>query len=77
MPAPVSALPLNEGDKGQLQQWADAFGTPQQVVLRCRILLAAASGKSDNAIAQELGTNRKTAILWRARFAQQGLNSLW
>jgi len=40
--APVSALPLSESDKGQLQQWVTAFGTPQQVVLRGRILLAAA-----------------------------------
>ena len=77
MPAPVSALPLSESDKGQLQQWVAAFGTPQQVALRCRILLAAACSKSDNAIAQELGTNRKTVILWRARFDQQGLNSVW
>jgi transposase len=77
VPAPVSALSLSESDKGQLQQWVAAFGTPQQVALRCRILLAAAGGKSDNAIAQELETNRKTVTLWRARFAQQGLNSLW
>src|SRR5579864_2970987 len=77
MPAPVSALSLSESDKGQLQQWEAAFGTPQQVALRCRILLAAAGGKSDNAIAQELETNRKTVTLWRARFAQEGLNSLW
>src|ERR1039458_2451478 len=77
VPAPVSALSLSESDKGQLQQWVAAFGTPQQVALRCRILLAAAGGKSDNAIAQELETNRKTVTLWRARFAQQGLNRLF
>jgi len=77
MPAPVPALSLRESDKGQLQQWVTAFGTPQQVAMRCRILLAAAGGKSDNAIAQELETNRKTVILWRTRFAQQGLNGVW
>jgi transposase len=77
MPAPVPALPLNESDQAQLQQWVTAFGTPQQVALRCRIVLAAADGKSDNAIAQQLEINRKTVILWRARFAQQGLNSVW
>jgi transposase len=77
MPAPVSALPLSESDREQLQHWVSAFGTPQQVVLRCRILLAAANGQSDNSIAEKLETNRKTVILWRARFAQQGLQSLW
>jgi len=39
---------------------------PQQVALRCRIVLAAAEGESDNAIAQRLQINRKTVALWRA-----------
>jgi len=77
MPAPVSALWLSDSDKQQIQQWASAFGTPQQVVLRCRIVLAAASGQSDNSIAEQLQINRKTVMLWRARIAQQGLKSLW
>jgi transposase len=47
------------------------------VALRGRIVLAAASGQSDSAIARLLETNRKTVILWRARFAEQGLKSLW
>src|ERR1039458_9306769 len=73
VPAPVSALSLSESDKGQLQQWVAAFGAPHQDALRCRILLAAAGGKSDNAIAQELETNRKTVTLWRARVALHGV----
>jgi transposase len=62
---------------GKFVQQTTAFGTPQQVTRRCRILLPAADGKSDNAIAQELETNRKTVMLRRARFAQQGLKNLW
>lgn len=50
---------------------------PQQVVLASRIVLAAASGQSDSAIARLLETNRKTVMLWRARFGAQGLKSLW
>jgi hypothetical protein len=42
-----------------------AYGTPQQVALRCRIVLAAADGQSDNSIAQQLAINRKTVMLWR------------
>jgi transposase len=64
-------------DKQQVQEWISAYGTPQQVALRCRIVLAAASGQSDNAIAQQLAINRKTVMLWRGRFVQQGLPSLW
>ena len=77
MLATVPALSLSDSDQQQLQQWASAFGTPQQVVLRCRIVLAAASGQSDNAIASELAVNRHTVRLWRQRLADQGLQSLW
>ena len=53
------------------------FGTPQQVCPRSRIVLAAASGQSDSAIARELELNRHTVILWRRRFQQEGLDGLW
>ena len=75
--APAPALSLSDSDQQQLQQWASAFGTPQQIVLRCRIVLAAASGQSDNAIADQLEVNRHTVRLWRNRFGQEGLQSLW
>ncbi|MEK7730314.1 MAG: IS630 family transposase [Planctomycetota bacterium] len=54
-----------------------AFGTPQQVALRSQIVLAAAEGQSDNAIARQLEVNRKTVTLWRGRFEQEGLDGLW
>jgi transposase len=77
MPASLPLLSLSVRDHQQLQQWASAFGTPQQVVLRCRMVLAAAGGQSDQATAAELAVNRHTVRLWRQRFAQQGLQSLW
>jgi transposase/transcriptional regulator with XRE-family HTH domain len=77
MPRSAPALALQEADEQQLQQWVSAFGTPQQVALRSRIVLAAAEGQSDSAIAQQLDVNRKTVRLWRARFAEEGLDSLW
>ena len=77
VPQPTPALHLQDADEQQLRQWLAAFGTPQQVALRSRIVLAAAEGESDNAIAQQLDVNRKTVTLWRARFAQEGLDSLW
>ena len=50
---------------------------PSAVVLRCRIVLAAAEGQSDVAIAGQLSANRKTVILWRKRFSEQRLDGLW
>ena len=72
MPAPIAPLSLSDSDQRQLQQWASAYGTPQQVALRCRIVLAAAGGQSENAIAQQLNSNRPTVRLWRTRFAEKG-----
>lgn len=77
VPASTPALLLNDADEQQLRQWISAFGTPQQVVLRSRIVLAAAEGKSDNAIALQLAVNRKTVTLWRGRFEGEGLDGLW
>jgi transposase len=43
------------------------------LVLRARIVLAAAEGKPNNVIAQQLQTNRPLVGKWRTRFARQGL----
>src|ERR1700682_2314216 len=68
---------LADGDRRKIEQWAAAHGTPQQVALRCRIVLAAVAGESDVAIAEQLSVNRNTVILWRKRFGDEGLDGLW
>ena len=70
-------LNLSLGDREEIERWLNAHGTPQQVALRSRIILAAAEGQSDTLIAQELETNRKTVVLWRDRFAEKGVSGLW
>ena len=77
MPRKLPALSLTPDQQQQIRQWLTAHGTPQQVVLRCRIILAAAEGQPETTIAARLGTHRKTVRLWRRRFAQQGPESLW
>src|SRR5881628_68175 len=77
MPRRTPVLNLNARDQQQIQQWLAAQGTPQQVALRSRIVLAAGEGQSDSAIAERFQINRKTVSLWRRRFAQQGAGSLW
>jgi transposase len=77
MPVAAPALSLQDAEEQQLRQWISAFGTPQQVALRSQIVLAASEGKSDNAIARQVAVNRKTVTLWRTRFEQEGLDSLW
>ncbi len=77
MPRSPLLLQLEKSDKQQVRQWSSAHGTPQQVVLRCRIVLAAAEGEAADRIAARLGINRKTVLLWRARFEREGLAGIW
>ncbi len=77
MPRPTPVLVLSEHQQKQIEQWLAALGTPQQVALRGRIVLAAGHGKSEAAIAAEMDINRKTVRLWRERFVAQGLSGLW
>src|SRR6266436_7857486 len=77
MPRRLPALELDPSDQRQLQQWLAAHGTPQQVALRSRIILASAEGLPESVVAAQLETNRKTVRLWRSRFAAEGLECLW
>src|SRR3974390_2109118 len=77
MPRSAPVVSLSIGDQEEIQGWLTAHGTPQQVALRSRIVLAAAEGRSDSAIAHQLQVNRHTVILWRQRFLQEGKESLW
>src|SRR5260370_4762013 len=77
MPESNVALALPPDQREQLEQWLAAYGTPQQVALHCRIVLAAAQGRSDLSIAAGLEVNRHTVALWRKRFAEQGLECMW
>jgi transposase len=73
----AATYPLSPAEAQQLRHWINAHGTPQQVALRCRIVLAHSEGRSDSAIAEELSVNRKTVMLWRTRFVAQRLDGLW
>ena len=68
---------LTSSDRAQIEQWLMAHGTPQQVALRSRIVLASAEGKNDSVVARELGINRKTVTLWREPLCRAGIERLW
>jgi len=77
MPPKLEALTLKPNEREEIERWLNAHGTPQQVCLRSRIVLAAADGQADSVIARQLEINRKTVMLWRARFSEDGVESLW
>jgi transposase len=68
----ADSLPMTDEQRMTLETWVKAGTTPQRTVMRARICLMAAEGKSNNAIAGELGVSRPTAILWRRRFKEEG-----
>lgn len=77
MPRSSRVLEVTDNQQKQIEQWLAALGTPQQVALRGRIILAAGHGKSEASIAAEMNVNRKTVRLWSERFVAQGLPGIW
>ena len=71
------AIILNPSDQAQLERWASAHGTPQQVALRCRIVLAAAAGQQNKVMAAHLNVSRPTVNLWRKRVQDLGIGQVW
>ncbi len=67
---------LTEAQRGHLEALVRSRTVGQQIALRCRIILQAAQGRTNHAIAQALQVNRHTVELWRGRFARQGLAGL-
>jgi transposase len=71
------AIKLQAAERSQLEQWESSHGTPQQVALRCRIVLRAVAGQDNVSIAEELGVARPTVQLWRKRVGTQGIGEVW
>jgi transposase len=70
---PVS---LTEDERATLLRCVRRPSTPQKRALRARIILAAAAGEANEAIARRLGCSRPTVGHWRAAFAAKGLAGL-
>jgi len=77
MPNTSVSFKLPAAERTQLERWERAQGTPQQVALHCRIVLAALAGHTNVGIAGELGVSRPTVQLWRRRVAEQGIGQVW
>ena len=77
MPNTSPAIKLQASERTQLEQWEASHGTPQQVALRCRIILAALAGQDNVAIAAQLEVSRPTVQLWRKRVREQGIGAVW
>ena len=72
--APV--VNLDPETRATLNGWIQAPSTAQALVLRSRIVLAAAAGNPNQLIASDLGIPQVTVGKWRRSFAERGLDGL-
>jgi transposase len=73
---PTARIVLSDVERETLERWARRRTTQQALALRCRIVLAAAEGTTNQQIAAKLGCNQVTVGKWRNRFAVKRLDGL-
>ena len=77
MPSPVApVVVLSADERSQLVSWSRRTTSANGLAVRSRIVLAAADGLSNTAIAQELGIAVASARKWRSRFVTERLDGL-
>jgi transposase len=74
--AAAEKLVIATEDRRLLETWSRAHDAPQSVVMRSRIVLLAADGEANRAIAHALHVSRPTVVLWRTRFEAGGPRAL-
>src|SRR3954451_12296523 len=67
---------LDREQRETLERWARRPKSSQALAFRCRVVLAAAEGRSSTEIAAELGCSGSTVGRWRGRVARRGLGGL-
>ena len=73
---PTARVVLSDEEAETLGRWARRPTSGQALALRCRIVLAAAEGSTNQQIAKSLKCNPVTVGKWRTRFAAKRLDGL-
>ncbi len=73
---PAAPLAVSESEAEALRAMTRAGTTEQRMAMRARIVLRAAEGAANVAVADELGVSIPTVLLWRRRFKEHGLEGL-
>jgi len=71
-----ATIKLSAEQEKELLRLVRGHNTPQKMVLRANIILAASKGEGNSSIARRLHTSRPSVILWQRRFLEDGLNGL-
>ncbi len=70
---PVSLSPV---EREELDAWASGRTATHRLALRAQVILAAADGSTNLAIARQLGVHPETVTRWRHRFSMNRLEGL-
>ena len=73
---PAPALVLREGDRVELSRLTRSSSVRAGLAQRARIVLLAATGRTNTAIAEVVGVSRPTVIGWRERYLAKGIAGL-
>ena len=74
--SPAPPLRVTTRQREKLMQVKRHRSTPQSVVLRVNIVLGASEGRPNHGLARELATSVPTVLLWRRRFAAEGVTGI-
>ena len=69
-------IDLGDEDRRRLESLVRRHSAEQRVVMRARIVLAAAAGEENASIASRVGVALNTVIKWRKRFFEEGMDGL-
>ena len=73
---PKAPVVLSEEQQQQLKSWAASRSLPHGLVRRARIVLLAAEGMTNQAIAEKVGLSKPVVGKWRQRYLEHGLTGL-
>ncbi len=76
MGRPLTPVVLTDAERMDLERWSRGRTVSHWLVMRARIVLACADGKSPGDIAQELGVAVATVSKWKSRFLKARLPAL-
>ena len=76
MGRPLIPLSVTAEDRTQLLAWGKRPKTAQALAMRSRIILLAADGSGNTAIAHQLAVTLQTVGKWRQRYLDMGLDGL-
>jgi transposase len=73
---PRQPLSVTDEEREVLLRWSRRPKSPHSIAQRARIVLLAAEGMSNVAVADKVGVNQATVVKWRKRFLAGGLDGL-